>query len=215
MIPLPKKLAAEFVGTLWLVLGGCGSAVLAAAFLVSLTPAAPTPQAQSDGDTAIWFREVGVQAGVDFVHAADRTDRHRFPEIMGGGVAMLDYDGDGDLDLYLVQGGVLGKEAEALPYYEKAVALGLSENELAGALIGLGSTLRSLGHYDRAIKVLRSALAQFPDNRELEVFLAMALHGAGQNTEAMKLLLTTIADTTEDPGLTTYQRAIRFHASKL
>jgi aquaporin Z len=27
-----KKLAAEFLGTLWLVLGGCGSAVLAAAF---------------------------------------------------------------------------------------------------------------------------------------------------------------------------------------
>lgn len=29
---LTKKLSAEFVGTLWLVLGGCGSAVLAAAF---------------------------------------------------------------------------------------------------------------------------------------------------------------------------------------
>ena len=29
---LQKKLTAEFIGTLWLVLGGCGSAVLAAAF---------------------------------------------------------------------------------------------------------------------------------------------------------------------------------------
>lgn len=29
---MSRKLAAEFVGTLWLVLGGCGSAVLAAAF---------------------------------------------------------------------------------------------------------------------------------------------------------------------------------------
>lgn len=29
---LTKKLAAEFIGTFWLVLGGCGSAVLAAAF---------------------------------------------------------------------------------------------------------------------------------------------------------------------------------------
>ena len=27
-----RKLAAEFIGTAWLVLGGCGSAVLAAAF---------------------------------------------------------------------------------------------------------------------------------------------------------------------------------------
>ena len=31
-MPLTKKLAAEFVGTFWLVLGGCGSAVIAAAF---------------------------------------------------------------------------------------------------------------------------------------------------------------------------------------
>ena len=31
-MPIINRLAAEFVGTLWLVLGGCGSAVLAAAF---------------------------------------------------------------------------------------------------------------------------------------------------------------------------------------
>jgi aquaporin Z len=31
-MPLTNRLAAEFIGTLWLVLGGCGSAVLAGAF---------------------------------------------------------------------------------------------------------------------------------------------------------------------------------------
>ncbi len=31
-MPISKKLAAEFIGTFWLVLGGCGSAVLAVAF---------------------------------------------------------------------------------------------------------------------------------------------------------------------------------------
>jgi glycerol uptake facilitator-like aquaporin len=31
-MPLTRKLAAEFIGTFWLILGGCGSAVLAAAF---------------------------------------------------------------------------------------------------------------------------------------------------------------------------------------
>src|ERR671927_804784 len=32
LIPLSRRVAAEFIGTFWLVLGGCGSAVLAAAF---------------------------------------------------------------------------------------------------------------------------------------------------------------------------------------
>src|SRR5258706_2056866 len=31
-MPISRRLGAEFIGTFWLVLGGCGSAVLAAAF---------------------------------------------------------------------------------------------------------------------------------------------------------------------------------------
>ena len=37
-MPLAHRLAAEFIGTLWLVLGGCGSAVLAAVFTASVGP---------------------------------------------------------------------------------------------------------------------------------------------------------------------------------
>src|SRR3954454_18343490 len=32
MVPLTRRLAAEFIGTFWLVFGGCGSAVMSAAF---------------------------------------------------------------------------------------------------------------------------------------------------------------------------------------
>ena len=35
---------------------------------------------------------------------------------------------------------VLERAADALPYYEKAIALGLPPKELSGALLGLGST---------------------------------------------------------------------------
>lgn len=37
-MPLTKRCIAEFIGTFWLVLGGCGSAVLAAAFPYSAAP---------------------------------------------------------------------------------------------------------------------------------------------------------------------------------
>ncbi len=108
-----------------------------------------------------------------------------------------------------------GKPADALPFYEKAVALGLSPNEHANALIGLASTLRTLGKAERAAEVLRSGQLQFPDNREFDVFLALALHDLGQHAEALRLALTTLADTADDPGVTAYQRAIRHAANQL
>ena len=110
---------------------------------------------------------------------------------------------------------VLGRAADALPYYEKAIALGLAPNELSGALLGLGNTLRALGQQSRAVEILRSGKSQFPENREFDVFLALALHELGQHTAALQLMIETLCDTTEDPGLTAYQRAIRHAASKL
>ncbi len=110
---------------------------------------------------------------------------------------------------------VLGRAADALPHYEKAIALGLPPNELSGALLGLGTTLRSLGQLDRSAEVLRSGKSRFPENREFDVFLALTLHAQGRHAEALKLLLDTLCDTTDDPGLTAYQRAIRFHAAGL
>jgi tetratricopeptide (TPR) repeat protein len=109
----------------------------------------------------------------------------------------------------------LGRPTEALPCYEKAIALGLPPNELSGAFVGLGSTLRALGQPARAIEVLRSAKRQFPDNRELDAFLALALHDVGKHGEALQLALEVLCDTTDDPGLTTYQRALRHAASQL
>ncbi len=110
---------------------------------------------------------------------------------------------------------VLGREAQALPYYEKAVALGLPRNELAGALLGLGSTLRQLGQFERSASVLRSAQLQFPENREFDAFLALTLHADGKPGEALRLALETLCDTSEDPGIRAYQRALRHAATRL
>lgn len=110
---------------------------------------------------------------------------------------------------------VLDRAADALPYYEKAVALGLPPNELSGALIGLGSTLRSLGQLERSAEVLRSGQVQFPDNPEFAAFLALTLHQQGKAADALRLALDTLCTTTDDPGLTAYQRAIRHASAKL
>lgn len=109
----------------------------------------------------------------------------------------------------------LGREAEALPHYEKAIALGLPPNEQSGALIGLGSTLRNLGHLDRAAEVLESGILQFPDQPEFEAFLALVRHDQGRPTEALQLAMGLVLDHAEDPGITSYQRALRHYVNEL
>mgnify|MGYP002625948092 CR=1 FL=1 len=59
------------------------------------------------------FVDVAAETGLDFVHVNGATGRLYFVEMMGGGAALLDYDGDGDLDVYFSQGDALTVEAPA------------------------------------------------------------------------------------------------------
>ena len=57
-----------------------------------------------------WLIDITEQAGLDFVHFNGRSGRLYYPEVVGAGGALFDYDGDGDLDLYTVQGAMLGPD---------------------------------------------------------------------------------------------------------
>ena len=51
------------------------------------------------------FRDVSRESGVVFRFDTGSRGKHDLPEIMGGGVALFDADGDGRLDIYLCNGG--------------------------------------------------------------------------------------------------------------
>lgn len=109
---------------------------------------------------------------------------------------------------------VLEREMEAIPYYEKAIALGLPKDDLKEAYLGLGSTYRTIGKYEQSKAVFEKALAQFEDNG-LKVFYAMTLYNLKLHEEAMSILLKLLAETSEDAHIKGYENAINYYADQL
>lgn len=63
------------------------------------------------GDSSLYiFKNRASDLGVNFRHDNGARGEFRFPEIAGAGVAVADYDNDGDYDIYLVQGGNPGAD---------------------------------------------------------------------------------------------------------
>lgn len=86
----PGPAPAVLTTLLIVVLGGCQKNPTP-----GVTPPAATPQ--------VLFEDVTGPSGVAFTHAAGT--QFAMPEQMGAGIAVLDVDNDGRLDLYLVQNG--------------------------------------------------------------------------------------------------------------
>ncbi|AYF06995.1 MULTISPECIES: tetratricopeptide repeat protein [Bacillus] len=107
---------------------------------------------------------------------------------------------------------VMGLETEAVPYYEQAIANGLEGESLCDAYIGLGSTYRCIGEYDKAITVLETGMQQFPDNDVIKVFLSLAKYNVNDHESAMKLLLETVIKVDE---VKEFERAIIFYKDHL
>lgn len=110
---------------------------------------------------------------------------------------------------------LLGEESTAAPFYEKAIELGLSFKELEDALLGLGSTYRTLGEYKKSKCTLEKGIELFPNNKAIQTFYSMTLYNLNEHSQAMKVLLKCLTNSTIDKQILNYKNAIDFYSDKL
>ena len=89
-----RSIAAWILGlALGGLVAGCGK------------PSVASRSEGSIGNTPAWFEDATEGSGLDFTHEPGPVGTYFFPQIMGSGAALFDYDGDGRLDIYLIQNG--------------------------------------------------------------------------------------------------------------
>lgn len=109
----------------------------------------------------------------------------------------------------------LGLEAEAVPYYERALALGLHEPELEGLVLALGSTYRNLGRTADSLALLGRGVHDYPGNEAMRCFLALSQLSAGNPSEALALAFDVILATSQSTDIARYRRALLAYRDEL
>ncbi len=103
-----------------------------------------------------------------------------------------------------------GEEQAAEPCYRRCYETGwdnLPETEQKFFFIGYGSTLRNNLKYDEAIAV-------FPEDPALQMFLALAHYSNQENKEAAEILFRTCLSTTEEK-LGGFEKPLRWYVENL
>jgi hypothetical protein len=107
--------------------------------------AGPPPTPAPTPPPAIAFNEKAAAIGIDFHHVNGASGKKWMPETMGGGVAVLDYDGDGKPDLLFVSSALWPEDPGTEAAQKPSLALYRNEGNDASGLPRFRNVTREAG----------------------------------------------------------------------
>ena len=115
-----------------------------------------------------WFANEAEERGFNFVYESGFNGIPQYPEIFGGGAALLDVEGDGDLDMYVVQGGSIHDPAQTT--FSNQLFINDGTGHFMNATVGSGADDNGYG--------MGAATGDYDNDGDLDIYVT----NVGRNT---------------------------------
>lgn len=102
----------------------------------------------------------------------------------------------------------VGREAEAIPLYRRAIHLGLVGVARRDAMVCCASSLRKVGRSTEATRILKSAIRHFPEDVVVKMFLALGYHDAGEDLRALRTVAMAMLGQLDDRILSGFREPL-------
>jgi len=140
---------------------------------------------------APWFSDIAGKSNISYRTNNDFTGRKYFPQPMCGGVAVIDYDNDGNMDLFFTNGAKLPELRKTSPAFYNALLRNRGDGTFEDVTAKAGLSGQALG-YSFGV-----AVGDYDNDGYEDIFVA----NAGRNTLYHNNGNGTFTDVTVGSGL--------------
>ena len=164
---------------------------VSALMLLAFVLLAVSARAQEPGTARPWFRNIAPQSHIGYITNNDFTGRKYFPQPMCGGVAVIDYDNDGNMDLFFTNGAKLPELRKTTPAFYNVLLRNRGDGTFEDVTAKAGLSGENLG-YSFGV-----AVGDYDNDGNEDIFIA----SAGRNTLYHNNGDGTFTDVTVGSGL--------------